>query len=122
MEIKPIKTEKDYDKALERLEFIFDAAPDSNEGDEAEILSLLIENFENKQYPIEAPDPIEAIKIRMEEMNLKQKDLIGIIGGKSRVSEILNKKKKLTVEMIRELERILHISASVLVNNYQLTK
>ena len=122
MEIKPIKTEKDYDKALERLELVFDAAPDSKEGDEAEILSLLIENFENKHHPIEAPDPIEAIKIRMEEMNLKQKDLIGVIGGKSRVSEILNKKKKLTVEMIRELERILHISASVLVNNYQLTK
>lgn len=122
MEIKPIKTEKDYDKALERLELIFDATPNSKEGDEAEILSLLIETFENKHYPIEAPDPIEAIKIRMEEMNLKQKDLIGIIGGKSRVSEILNKKKKLTVDMIRELEQILHISASVLVNNYQLTK
>lgn len=121
MEIKPIKTEKDYDQALERLEFIFDASPDSKEGDEAEILSLLIENFENKQYPIEAPDPIEAIKIRMEEMNLKQKDLVGIIGGKSRVSEILNKKKKLTVEMIRALERILHLSASVLVSNYELT-
>ncbi|MHB0754614.1 helix-turn-helix domain-containing protein [Polaribacter sp. M15] len=122
MEIKPIKTEKDYNKALDRLELIFDASPNSKEGDEAEILSLLIENFENKYYPIESPDPIEAIKIRMEEMNLKQKDLVGIIGGKSRVSEILNKKKKLTVEMIRELERILHISASVLVNNYQLTK
>ena len=85
-------------------------------------MSLLIENYENKYYPIEAPDPIEAIKIRMEEMNLKQKDLIGIIGGKSRVSEILNKKKKLTVEMIRDLERILNISASVLVSKYQLTK
>lgn len=121
MEIKPIKTEKDYDKALERLELIFDAAPNSKDGDEAEILSLLIDNYENKHYPIESPDPIEAIKIRMEEMNLKQKDLVGIIGGKSRVSEILNKKKKLTVEMIRELEQILHISASVLVNNYQLS-
>ena len=120
MEIKLIKTEKDYDKALERLELIFDASPDSKEGDEAEILSLLIENFENKNYPIDSPDPIEAIKIRMEEMNLKQKDLVGIIGGKSSVSEVLNKKKRLTVEMIRELERILHISASVLVNNYQL--
>ncbi len=120
MEIKPIKTEKDYDKALERLELIFDAAPNSKEGDEAEILSLLIDNYENKYYPIESPDPIEAIKIRMKEMNLKQKDLVGIIGGKSRVSEILNKKKRLTVEMIRELERILHISASVLVNNYKL--
>ena len=122
MEIRPIKTEKDYDKALERLELIFDASPDSKEGDEAEILSLLIENYENKYYPIESPDPIEAIKIRMEEMNMKQKDLIGIIGGKSRVSEILNKKKRLTVEMIRKLERILHISASVLVNSYKLTK
>ena len=122
MEIKPIKSEKDYQHALERLELIFDASPDSKEGDEAEVLSMLIDNYENKYYPIEAPDPIDAIKIRMEEMNLKQKDLIGVIGGKSRVSEILNKKKKLTVEMIRELERILHISASVLVNNYQLLK
>ena len=121
MKIKPIKTEKDYDKALERLELIFDASPNSKEGDEAEIISLLIENYENKHYPIEAPDPIEAIKIRMEEMNLKQKDLVGVIGGKSRVSEILNKKKKLTVEMIRELERILNISATVLVNNYKLS-
>ena len=122
MKIKPIKTEKDYEQALERLEVIFDADSNSKEGDEAEILSLLIENYENQYYPIEAPDPIEAIKIRMEEMNLKQKDLVGVIGGKSRVSEILNKKKRLTVDMIRELERILHISASVLVTNYQLTK
>ncbi|MBO2545990.1 MULTISPECIES: type II toxin-antitoxin system HigA family antitoxin [unclassified Salegentibacter] len=122
MKIKPIKTEKDYEQALERLEVIFDADSNSKEGDEAEILSLLVENYENQHYPIEAPDPIEAIKIRMEEMNLKQKDLVGIIGGKSRVSEILNKKKRLTVDMIRELERILHISASVLVNNYKLSK
>ena len=122
MKIKPIKTEKDYEQALERLEVIFDADSNSKEGDEAEILSLLIENYENQYYPIEAPDPIEAIKIRMEEMNLKQKDLVGVIGGKSRVSEILNKKKRLTVDMIRELERILHISASVLVNNYQRSK
>lgn len=121
MEIKPIKTDKDYDKALERLELIFDATPNSKEGDEAEILSLLIDNYESKNHPIGPPDPIEAIKIRMEEMNLKQKDLVGVIGGKSRVSEILNKKKRLTVEMIRELERILHISASVLVNNYKLS-
>ena len=121
MKIKPIKIEKDYKKALKRLELIFDATPNSKDGDEAEILSLLIENYENKHYPIDPPDPIEAIKIRMEEMNLKQKDLVGVIGGKSRVSEILNKKKKLTVEMIRELEQVLHISASVLVNNYQLS-
>ncbi len=122
MELKPIKTETDYEKALERLELIFDSAPETKEGDEAEILSLLIENYENQYYPIDAPDPIEAIKIRMEELNLKQKDLIGVIGGKSRVSEILNKKKRLTVDMIRELERMLQISASVLVNNYTLIK
>ena len=122
MELKPIRSEIDYRKALKRMEVIFDAPVDSKDGDEAEILSLLIENYENEHYPIEAPDPIEAIKIRMEELNMRQKDLVGIIGGKSRVSEILNRKKRLTVEMIRELERILQISASVLVNNYQLEK
>lgn len=120
MEIRPIKSEADYYQSLERLEEIFDASPSTKEGDEAEILSLLIENYENQYYPIEAPDPIEAIKIRMEEMNLKQKDLVGIIGNKSRVSEILNKKKRLTVDAIRELERKLHISASVLVSDYNL--
>jgi HTH-type transcriptional regulator/antitoxin HigA len=120
MELKPIKSEQDYRKALKRLDVIFDAPIDSKEGDEAEILSLLIENYENEHYAIAAPDPIEAIKIRMEELNICQKDLVGIIGGKSRVSEILNRKKKLTVDMIRELEQLLQISASVLVANYQL--
>jgi len=122
MNLKPIKNENDYRNALERLEVIFDTPIDTIEGDEAEILSLMIENYENEHYPIEAPDPIEAIKIRMEELNLRQKDLVGVIGGKSRVSEILSRKKKLTVEMIRELEQKLQISASVLVNNYQLVK
>jgi HTH-type transcriptional regulator/antitoxin HigA len=122
MELKPIKSEIDYRNALKRLEVIFDAPADTKEGDEAEVLSLLVENYENEHNSIDAPDPIEAIKIRMEELNMRQKDLVGIIGGKSRVSEILNRKKRLTVEMIRELERILQISASVLVNNYQLEK
>src|SRR5690554_6554500 len=120
MNLRPIKNEKDYRNSLERLEVIFDAAVDTKEGDEAEILSLMIENYENEHYPIDAPDPIEAIKIRMEELNMRQKDLVGVIGGKSRVSEILNRKKKLTVDMVRELERVLHISASVLVSNYKL--
>ena len=111
MQLKPIKFEKDYRKALKRLEVIFDAPIDTKEGDEAEILSMLIENFENEYYPIEAPDPIKAIKIRIGELNLIQKDLIGIIGGKSR-------KKRLKIDMIRELEIKLHISASVLVNDY----
>ncbi len=122
MNISPIRTEKDYEKALKRLEKIFDSPPKSKEGDEAEILSLLIENYENQHFPIEAPDPIEAIKIRMEEMNIRQKDLVGIIGGKSRVSEVLNKKKRLTVDMIRKLEKMLHLSASLLVKNYELMK
>ncbi len=120
MEIKLIKSEADYRNALKRLEIIFDAPIDTEDGNEAEILSMLIENFENKYYPIEAPDPIEAIKIRMEELNLKQKDLVGILGGKSAVSEVLNRKKKLTVEMIRALEEKLHISATLLIKNYQL--
>lgn len=122
MNIKPIKTDQDYYKALARLDVIFDAPVDSPEGDEADILSLLIENYEDKYYPIEAPDPIEAIKIRMEEMDYKQKDLVGIIGGKSRVSEILNKKKKLTVDMIRKLTVILKLPTDLLIQDYQLTK
>ncbi|HED05794.1 MAG TPA: transcriptional regulator, partial [Ignavibacteria bacterium] len=82
MNIKPIRTEKDYEKALKRLEKIFDSSSKSKEGDEAEILSLLIDNYEKQHFPIAAPDPIEAIKIRMEEMNIKQKDPVGVIGGK----------------------------------------
>ncbi len=122
MYIKPIKNEQDYQNALKRLEQVFDATPNSKEGDEAEILIELIDNYVHKFFPISAPDPIEAIKIRMEEMNIKQKDLVGVIGSKSRVSEVLNKKKRLTVDMIRELERVLQISASILMNNYQLVK
>jgi HTH-type transcriptional regulator/antitoxin HigA len=122
MELKPIKTKNDYQKALRRLEVIFDAPSNTKEGDEAEILSMLIDNYENEFYPIAAPDPIEAIKIRMEELNLQQKDLVGVIGGKSRVSEILNKKKRLTLEMVRKLETLLQIPASVLVSNYTLMK
>ena len=122
MNIQPIKSNKDYEEALKRLETIFDAPLNTKEGDEAEIISLLIENYENQYHPIEAPDPIEAIKIRMEEMGLKQKDLVGIIGAKSRVSEVLNKRKKLTVDMIRKLEQILNLPASILVNQYQLLK
>ncbi len=120
MELKLIKTEVDYRAALKRLEEIFDAKPGSPESDELEILGLMVDDYENKYYPIEAPDPIEAIKIRMEEMNLKQKDLIPEIGGKSRVSEILNRKRRLTVEMIRKLAVRLNLSVNILINDYQL--
>lgn len=121
MELKPIKTEADYKAALKRLEEVFDAQLGTPESDELEILGLMVDDYENKHYPIEAPDPIEAIKIRMEEMHLKQADLVPEIGGKSRVSEILNRKRRLTVEMIRKLTVRLNISAKVLISDYQLT-
>ena len=122
MNIKPIKTETDYRKALERLDEIFDSKIGTIESDEADILALLIDEYEKKKYPIKAPDPIEAIKIRMEEMQLKQVDLIEAIGGKSRVSEVLNRKRKLTVEMIRKLTRRLNLSSDILINDYQLSR
>jgi HTH-type transcriptional regulator / antitoxin HigA len=122
MDVKPIKTEEDYRMALKRLEEIFDAQVGTVESDEADVLGLLIDDYEKKQYPIEAPDPIEAIKIRMEELQLKQIDLVDAIGGKSRVSEILNRKRKLTVEMIRKLTPKLNLSAGLLINDYQLIR
>jgi len=115
-----IKTEKEYDKALERLEVIFDAKQSSKEGEEAELLALLIEQYEEEHYPIQSPDPIVAIKIRMEELELKQKDLVGLIGNKSIVSEVLNKKRRLTVNMIRNLSEKLKIAAQVLIQDYKL--
>ena len=89
---------------------------------EADILGLLIDDYENIHYPIEAPDPIEAIKIRMKELNLKQVDLISEIGGKSRVSEVLNRKRKLTIDMIRNLTEKLSLSAELLIKDYQLMR
>ena len=122
MNIKLIKTETDYQEALQRLDELFDAKIGTVESDEADILALLIDNYENEFYPIEAPDPIEAIKIRMEEMHIKQVDLIPEIGGKSRVSEILNRKRNLTVDMIRKLTTRLNLSAGLLISEYQLSK
>ncbi len=122
MNIKPIKTKEDYQMSLKRLEVIFDAPIGTAESDEADILGLMVDEYEKRHYPIESPDPIEAIKIRMEEMQLKQIDLVDAIGGKSRVSEILNRKRKLTVEMIRKLTPRLNLSAGLLINDYQLTR
>lgn len=122
MNIQPIKSELDYQKALKRLEVIFDALSGTPESDEADVLGLIIDEYEKKHYPIEAPDPIEAIKIRMEEMQLKQIDLVNEIGGKSRVSEILNRKRKLTVDMIRKLTTRLNLSPELLITDYQLTR
>ncbi len=118
MKFKLIRTEEDYNLSLNRLENIFDAEPETKEGDELEVLALLIEDYENKHYPIGPPDPIEAIKFRMDQMGMKQKDLGEILGHKSRASEILNKKRKLTLEMIRKLSRELKISTEILVQEY----
>jgi len=122
MNIQLIKNEADYYHALNRLEVIFDAPVGSIDSDEADVLGMLIDEYEKKHYPIDAPDPIEAIKIRMEDMQLKQKDLIGVIGGKSRVSEILNKRRKLTVEMVRNLADRLNLSAQILIKDYRLVE
>ncbi len=118
MTIKPIRNEKDYQAAMKRLELIFDAKPNSKEGDELEILGMLIEKYEQEKYPIEFPDPIEAIKFRMEQLGYSQSDLANVVGLKSRASEILNKKRKLTLEMIRNLHESLNIPTNVLIQNY----
>lgn len=118
--IKPIKTDADYRLALKRFEVLFDAPMGTPESDEADVLALLIEAYEQKHYFIDAPDPIEAIKIRMEELQLKQVDLVSAIGGKSRVSEVLNRKRKLTVEMIRNLSLRLNLSPALLIGEYPL--
>ena len=118
MDIKVIKTEDEYNQALKRLEAIFDSPEDTPEGDEAEILGILIEKYEDEFYPIEAPDPIEAIKFRMEQMNMDNQDLAEIIGYKSRVSEIFNRKRKLNLKMIRNLHEKLHIPYESLIKDY----
>lgn len=120
MNIRLIKTEADYQKALKRLEEIFEAKIGTTESDEADILVLMIDEYEKKHYYIDAPDPIEAIKIRMEEMQLRQVDLADVIGGKNRVSEVLNRKRKLTVEMIRNLTKRLNLSPGLLIRDYKL--
>ncbi|HPK09651.1 MAG TPA: hypothetical protein PK246_04885 [Saprospiraceae bacterium] len=115
-----IKTEEQYDTALVRLEQIFDADPTTKDGQEAELLALLIENYEEEHYSVDSPDPIVAVKIRMEELQLRQKDLVGIVGSKGIVSEILNKKRKLTVSMIRNLSERLKLQPKILIQDYEI--
>jgi HTH-type transcriptional regulator/antitoxin HigA len=119
MNIKPIKTEQDYLNMLNRIENLMDAKPDTPQMDELEVLTTLIEAYEEQNYKIDAPDPISAIMFRMEQEGLKQKDLVPVIGSKSRVSEILNKKRKLTIEMIRNLHEKLHIPIESLFLEYK---
>ncbi len=120
MNIKPIKNEKNYQDTLSVIESLMSAKPNTKEMDELEVLTTLIEVYEEQHYQIDAPDPIEAIKFRMEQESLKQKDLIEIIGSKSRVSEVLNRKRKLTIEMIRNLHKQLKIPVESLFLDYKI--
>jgi HTH-type transcriptional regulator/antitoxin HigA len=118
MEIKVIKTEEQYEATLNRVEEIFDSTKTSETSDELELLTVLIEKYENEYHPIPLPDPIEAIKFRMEQMGYQQKDLAKVIGLKSRTSEILNRKRKLTIDVIRKLHDRLGIPTDVLIKEY----
>jgi HTH-type transcriptional regulator / antitoxin HigA len=111
---KIIKTEADYDNALERIDKLMDADPGTAEGDELELLVTLVELYEKVAYPIDLPDPIEAIKFRMDQMGLKQKDMIPFIGSRSKVSEVLSRQRPLSITMIRKLHEGLGIPADVL--------
>lgn len=118
MNIKPVKTKKDYDKALKRIEELWGARENTPAGDEFEVLFTLVEAYEEKHYPIPPPHPIEAIKFRLEQKGTDEKELIKILGGRSRKSEILSGRRKLSLTMIRELHDKLNIPAETLIAAY----
>lgn len=118
--IGPIKNEEQYKRYLTRIDAIFDAKPGSQQGEELELLLILVKLYEDEHYPIPSPDPIEAIKVRMEDLNLKAVDLIPYIGNKGNVSKILNRKRPLTLEMIRNLSAGLNIPVEVLIKPIKL--
>ena len=120
MNIKPLKTETDYEEALSRINELMDAIRDSKKGDELDVLSVLVENYETIHHAIESPDPIQAIQFQMEHFGLKDKDLIPYIGQSGRVSEVLAYKRKLTLPMIRKLEAGLNIPTKCLIQDYKL--
>lgn len=120
MKIKLLKTEQDYNEACERIYTLINSDKNSIEstsskGEEIELLSLLVEKYEREHFPLEAPSPIEAIKFRMEQMNLKQIDLAPLFGGKTRISEVLNEKRPLTLKMITLLNRYLGVPLESLI-------
>ena len=122
MEIKIIKTEAEYKAMLEVAYELMDAKEDTPEGERLELLSLLIEKYEEENYPIAPPHPISAIKFRMEQMGLKQKDMIEYFGDKSKVSEVLNLKRPLSLRYIRKLNHKLHIPLDALVQEYSIDR
>lgn len=120
MNIKPIKTEDDYEAVLKRIEALFEAKPNTPQGDELDVLITLVSAYEDEHYPIAAADPVEVIKHVMEAKGLEMQDMIPFIGSRSKVSEVINKKRSLSLNMIRRLSHGLHISADVLVREYEL--
>ena len=120
MNIKPIRSRKDCDRALKRIEKLMNARANSPEGDELDVLATLVEAYEKKHFPMEAPDPIAAIEHRMEALGMTRRDLEPILGSRSRVSEILNRKRKLTMDMVRNLRESLQIPAEALIQNYEI--
>ncbi|MDP1553926.1 MAG: hypothetical protein Q8L84_00585 [Hyphomonas sp.] len=119
MDIKPIRTRRDHARTLKRIEALMLAKPDTPEGDELDILVTLVESFEAKHDAIEAPDPIAAILHRMEALEMTRKDLEPLLGSRSRVSEVLNRKRKLTMEMVRNLHQRMHLPADTLIQDYE---
>ncbi len=115
MDIQPVKTEADYDAALKEIDRLWGAPEGSSDGDRLDVLLVLVESYESKHHPIDPPDPIEAIKFRMEQMNLTRKDLEPLIGSRARVSEVFNRRRSLSLPMIRRLHRTLHIPLESLV-------
>ena len=122
MDIKPIKTEKDYQSALREIDLLFNAAPDTPDGDRLDILTALVEAYEDEHYEIPLPDPIESIIYHIESRGLSRRDLEPYIGSRSRVSEVLNRKRALTINMIRRLHAGLGIPAETLIQPYSLAK
>jgi len=114
MDIRPIKTEQDYNSAISRIEKLWGAKKSTPEGDEFDLLVTIIESYEMKHYPIAPPDPIDAIKFRMEQMGLTKLDMVKYLGSQSRVSEVLNRKRGLTLGMIKSLYKGLKIPAEIL--------
>ncbi|MCF6283331.1 MAG: helix-turn-helix domain-containing protein [Candidatus Polarisedimenticolaceae bacterium] len=119
MDIHPIKSELDYEQALTEIEKLWGAKENSEEGDKLDILLVLVESYESKNHPIDPPDPIEAIRFRMEQMNLSRKDLEDVIGSRGRVSEILNRRRNLSLNMIRKLHANFHIPLESLIGDME---
>jgi HTH-type transcriptional regulator/antitoxin HigA len=115
MEIKPIRTERDYERALREVERLMDAKPGTAEDDRLDVLATLVDAYESKHFPIDPPDPIEAIRFRLDQQGLDTRALVGVIGGRSRVYEVMNGKRALTLEMIRRLHDRFGIPAEVLI-------